>query len=63
MDSAADGHHLDLRGNGVTTDIVARAINCLDTMTHGEALALEVDAAEAIDNDVRAWCEATGNHL
>lgn len=63
MDSAADGHYLDLRGNGVTTDIVAQAINCLATMTHGEALALKVDAAEAIDNDVRAWCEATGNHL
>ena len=58
---AAD--HLDLRGNGLTTDIVARAINRLDAMSAGESLSLQVDAAEAIDNDLRAWCEATGNHL
>jgi predicted peroxiredoxin/TusA-related sulfurtransferase len=52
-----------MRGNGMTTDIVARAINRLDTMAHGEILALKVDAGEAIDSDLRAWCEATGNHL
>ncbi len=56
-------HHLDLRGNGLTTDIVARAINRLDAMSAGEALALRVDAGEAVDNDLRAWCAATGNHL
>ena len=56
-------HQLDMRGNGLTTDIVARAINHLDSMPHGEILALKVDAGEAIDNDLRAWCEATGNHL
>ena len=55
--------HLDLRGTGLTTDIVARAINRLDAMPAGGSLALQVDAAEAIDNDLRAWCEATGNHL
>jgi predicted peroxiredoxin/TusA-related sulfurtransferase len=52
-----------MRGNGMTTDIVARAINRLDAMAHGEILALKVDAGEAIDSDLRAWCEATGNHL
>ncbi len=56
-------HHLDLRGSGITTDIVARAINRLDAMSPGEALAVQVDAGEAIDNDLRSWCEATGNHL
>lgn len=56
-------HELDMRGNGMTTDIVARAINRLDEIAHGESLALTVDAGEAIDNDLRAWCEATGNHL
>lgn len=56
-------HHLDLRGNGLTTDIVARAINRLDVMTAGESLSMRVDADEAIDRDLRAWCEATGNHL
>jgi TusA-related sulfurtransferase/predicted peroxiredoxin len=56
-------NHLDLRGNGLTTDIVARAINRLDAMKAGESLSIEVDADEAIDNDLRAWCEATGNHL
>ena len=35
----------------------------LDSMPHGEVLSLKVDAGEAIDNDLRAWCEATGNHL
>jgi predicted peroxiredoxin/TusA-related sulfurtransferase len=55
--------HLDLRGNGLATDIVARAINRLDTMRAGESLSIEVDADEAIDNDLRAWCDATGNHL
>jgi TusA-related sulfurtransferase/predicted peroxiredoxin len=56
-------NHLDLRGNGLATDIVARAINRLDAMKAGEALSLEVDSDEAIDSDLRAWCEATGNHL
>ncbi|MBT8165629.1 MAG: hypothetical protein HKO63_02860 [Acidimicrobiia bacterium] len=56
-------NHLDLRGNALTTDIVARAINRLDDMKAGETLLVEVDADEAIDNDLRAWCEATGNHL
>ena len=59
----AGRHRLDLRGNGVTTDIVARAINRFEAMAAGESLSLEVDAGEAIDNDLRAWCEATGNHL
>ncbi len=59
----AERHHLDLRGDCMTTDIVARAINRLDAMSAGEALSLQVDAGEAIDNDLRAWCEATGNHL
>lgn len=56
-------HELDMRGNGMTTDIVARAINRLEEIAHGESLKLTVDAGEAIDNDLRAWCEATGNHL
>jgi TusA-related sulfurtransferase/predicted peroxiredoxin len=59
----AGHHHLDLRGTGMTTEIVARAINRLNVMSPGEALAIQVDAGEAIDNDLRAWCEATGNHL
>ncbi|NNC93717.1 MAG: sulfurtransferase TusA family protein [Acidimicrobiia bacterium] len=63
MGSRDSSHHLDLRGNGVTTDIVARAINRLEIMSSGESLSLRVDAGEAIDNDLRAWCEATGNHL
>lgn len=63
MGPRGSSHHLDLRGNGMTTDIVARAINRLEMMSAGESLSLQVDAAEAIDNDLRAWCEATGNHL
>lgn len=59
----AGHHHLDLRGTGMTTEIVARAINRLDVMSPGEALSIQVDAGEAIDNDLRAWCSATGNHL
>lgn len=59
----AGHHHLDLRGTGLTTEIVARAINRLDAMSPGEALSIQVDAGEAIDNDLRSWCEATGNHL
>ncbi|MGI9648044.1 MAG: sulfurtransferase TusA family protein [Acidimicrobiia bacterium] len=59
----ADQHHLDLRGTGLTTEIVTRAISRLDAMSPGEALFIRVDAAEAIDNDLRSWCEATGNHL
>ena len=59
----AGHHHLDLRGTGLTTEIVARAINRLDAMKPGEALSIQVDAGEAIDNDLRSWCEATGNHL
>jgi TusA-related sulfurtransferase/predicted peroxiredoxin len=63
MGSRDSSHHLDLRGHGLTTDIVARAINRLEVMSAGESLSLQVDAGEAIDNDLRAWCEATGNHL
>ena len=51
MGSRDSSHHLDLRGNGMTTDIVARAINRLEAMSAGESLSLQVDAAEAIDND------------
>jgi len=60
---SAGHHHLDLRGTGLTTEIVARAINRLEVMSAGEALSIQVDAEEAIDNDLRSWCEATGNHL
>ncbi len=56
-------HHLDLRGTGMATEIVTRAVNRLDVMSPGESLSLQVDATEAIDNDLRSWCEATGNHL
>lgn len=63
MGSRDSSHHLDLRGNDMTTEIVARAINRLEVMSPGESLALQVDAGEAIDNDLRAWCDATGNHL
>jgi predicted peroxiredoxin/TusA-related sulfurtransferase len=63
MGSGDGSHHLDLRGTGMTTDIVARAIKRLEVMSAGESLSLQVDAGEAIDNDLRAWCEATGNHL
>ena len=63
MGPGETSHQLDMRGNGATTDIVARAITHLDSMPHGGILALKVDTGEAIDNDLRAWCDATGNHL
>ena len=54
---------LDVRGKSITTYIAYQAADALRGMDDGSVLELRTDAAEAIDNDMRAGCEATGNRL
>jgi TusA-related sulfurtransferase len=54
---------LDLRGRSITTYIAGRAAEALHTLAEGEVLELHTDDDRAIDNDLRAWCAATGTGL
>jgi predicted peroxiredoxin/TusA-related sulfurtransferase len=54
---------LDMRGKTITTYIAFHAAKALRDMDDGNVLELRTDDAEAIDTDLRAWCQATGNRL
>jgi predicted peroxiredoxin/TusA-related sulfurtransferase len=54
---------LDVRDKPITTYIAFQAAEALRSMDDGSVLELRTDEAEAIDNDMRAWCRATGNRL
>ena len=54
---------LDMRGKTITTFIAYQAAGQLAALADGEALQLITDAAEDIDNDIRAWCRAVGQEL
>lgn len=54
---------LDMRGKSITTYIVYNASQRLAGLAEGDTLELITDAGDAIDNDIRAWCRATGHQL
>jgi len=54
---------LDMRGKTITTFIAYQAAGQLTALGDGETLELVTDAAEDIDNDIRAWCRAVGQEL
>jgi len=54
---------LDLRGKTITTFIAYAAAWRLAGLAEGETLELLTDASDAIDNDIRAWCRASGQEL
>ena len=54
---------LDMRGKMITTFIAYGAAQRLASMTDGQTLELLTDPGEAIDNDLRAWCQASGLDL
>jgi predicted peroxiredoxin len=52
-----------MRGKTITTSIAYAAARGLAELAEGETLELLTDAGDAIDNDIRAWCRATGQEL
>jgi TusA-related sulfurtransferase len=54
---------LDLRGKSITTYIAYTAWRQLAELAEGDTLELRTDTSDAIDNDLRAWCRATGHQL
>lgn len=54
---------LDMRGKTITTFILFEIVAKLDDLQEGESLRVLTDEDEAIDNDIRAWCRATGTEL
>lgn len=54
---------LDVRGKAATTYIAFQVADMLRGMEDGSQLDLRTNDSEAIDNDIRAWCRATGNRL
>ncbi len=54
---------LDMRGKSITTFIAYAAASRLADLSDGETLQLLTDADDAIDNDIHAWCRATGQEL
>ena len=54
---------LDVRGKTITTFIAYEAARRLAELPDGTVLDVLTDASEAIDNDIRAWCRATGREL
>ena len=61
--STATSTSLDMRGKTITTFIAYAAARRLAEMAEGQTLELLTDAGDAIDNDIRAWCRATGQEL
>jgi len=54
---------LDMRGKTITTYIAYQATQRLAAMAEGDTLELLTDTGDAISNDLRAWCHATGHQL
>jgi predicted peroxiredoxin/TusA-related sulfurtransferase len=54
---------LDMRGKTITTYTAFQAAKVLRDMDDGSVLELRANETEAIDTDLRAWCQATGNRL
>jgi predicted peroxiredoxin/TusA-related sulfurtransferase len=54
---------LDMRGKTITTYIAYAAGQRLGGLAEGDTLELVTDTGDAIDNDIRAWCRATGHQL
>jgi len=54
---------LDMRGKTITTYIAYYAAQRLAALAEGDTLEMVTDTADAIDNDIRAWCRATGHQL
>lgn len=54
---------IDLRGKTATTYIAYHAAEVLREMPPGNVLDLRTDDTEAIDNDLRVWCQTTGNRI
>jgi predicted peroxiredoxin/TusA-related sulfurtransferase len=63
MMSTATSTSLDMRGKTITTFIAYAAARRLAELAEGETLELLTDVSDAIDNDIRAWCRATGQDL
>lgn len=61
MAAATADESLYLRGKKITTFILYEAAIRMRDMEVGETLELTPDAYEAMDNDVSAWCRATGH--
>ena len=54
---------LDMRGKTITTYIAYGAAQELAGLAEGDTLELVTDTGDAIDNDIRAWCRATGQQV
>ncbi len=54
---------LDMRGKTITTYIAYGAAQELAELAEGDTLELLTDTGDAIDNDIRAWCRATGQQV
>ena len=54
---------LDMRGKTITTYIAYEAAQRLRTLAEGDTLELLTGTGDAIGNDIRAWCHATGHQL
>lgn len=54
---------LDMRGKTITTYIAYEVAQRLRTLAEGDTLELLTGTGDAIGNDIRAWCHATGHQL
>jgi predicted peroxiredoxin/TusA-related sulfurtransferase len=54
---------IDMRGKRITTYILHDAVMKLRDMAEGEILGILADSFEAIESDIRAWCQMTGHVL
>jgi len=54
---------LDMRGKTITTYIAYGAAQELAELAEGDTLELLTETGDAIDNDIRAWCHATGQQV
>jgi predicted peroxiredoxin/TusA-related sulfurtransferase len=57
------GTTLDLRGRTITTYLAFELHTALADLGIGDCVDVVTDAFTAIDNDLRAWCRATGNPM
>jgi predicted peroxiredoxin len=61
--SSVSARPLDLRGKTISTYILFGVVEQRDRLREGDSLTILTDRDEALDNDLKAWCRATGTEL
>ncbi len=54
---------IDAKGKIVTPFILYKVVKAFDTIELGNSIEIHTDIFEGIENDIKSWCQMTGNTL